>query len=200
MTLCCWNNTLHYGLFATITCTYFKQVLCKSYPTEFTSYFHYCRSLRFEDKPDYSFLKRLFRDLFIREGMAKHLNISWVAPCACAFDMTYSGYFQVTNLIMYMIGPSWSILSLKIKTNFRYLCHSFSPGASLSNAVLLFWICSIVHQCLGLKAFIVAFVLDTSSLVERQVAWQALLQNGLKELQVRKFWKIKYSGAKMGIT
>ncbi|XP_021899463.1 casein kinase 1-like protein 10 [Carica papaya] len=44
------------------------EVLCKSYPSEFTSYFHYCRSLRFEDKPDYSYLKRLFRDLFIREG------------------------------------------------------------------------------------------------------------------------------------
>lgn len=44
------------------------QVLCKSSPSEFISYFHYCRSLRFEDKPDYSYLKRLFRDLFIREG------------------------------------------------------------------------------------------------------------------------------------
>ncbi|KAL9264349.1 Casein kinase 1-like protein [Drosera capensis] len=42
--------------------------LCKGYPSEFTSYFHYCRSLRFDDKPDYSYLKRLFRDLFIREG------------------------------------------------------------------------------------------------------------------------------------
>lgn len=49
-------------------CNYVQQVLCKSYPSEFTSYFHYCRSLRFEDKPDYSYLKRLFRDLFIREG------------------------------------------------------------------------------------------------------------------------------------
>ncbi|PWA97821.1 Protein kinase, ATP binding site-containing protein [Artemisia annua] len=38
------------------------------YPTEFASNFHYCRSLRFEDKPDYSYLKRIFRDLFIHEG------------------------------------------------------------------------------------------------------------------------------------
>jgi len=47
---------------------FLKQVLCKSHPTEFTSYFQYCRSLRFEDKPDYQYLKKLFRDLFIREG------------------------------------------------------------------------------------------------------------------------------------
>ena len=47
------------------------QVLCKSFPPEFTSYFLYVRSLRFEDKPDYPYLKRLFRDLFIREGWGK---------------------------------------------------------------------------------------------------------------------------------
>ncbi|CAN4091574.1 unnamed protein product [Withania somnifera] len=41
------------------------EVLCKPYPLEFISYSHYCRSLQFEDKPDYSYLKRLFRDLFI---------------------------------------------------------------------------------------------------------------------------------------
>lgn len=45
------------------------QILCKAYPSEFASYFHYCRSLRFDDKPDYAYLKRIFRDLFIREGM-----------------------------------------------------------------------------------------------------------------------------------
>lgn len=53
------------------------EVLCKSYPTEFTSFFHYCRSLRFEDKPDYSYLKRLFRDLFIREGYQFDYVFDW---------------------------------------------------------------------------------------------------------------------------
>ena len=28
----------------------------------------YVRSLRFDDKPDYSYLRKLFRDLFVREG------------------------------------------------------------------------------------------------------------------------------------
>lgn len=53
------------------------EVLCKSYPSEFTSYFHYCRSLRFDDKPDYSYLKRLFRDLFIREGYQFDYVFDW---------------------------------------------------------------------------------------------------------------------------
>ncbi|XP_042065154.1 casein kinase 1-like protein 10 isoform X1 [Salvia splendens] len=53
------------------------EVLCKSYPSEFLSYFHYCRSLRFEDKPDYSYLRRLFRELFIREGYQFDYVFDW---------------------------------------------------------------------------------------------------------------------------
>ncbi|CAN6554062.1 unnamed protein product [Malus baccata var. baccata] len=53
------------------------EVLCKSHPAEFVSYFHYCRALRFEDKPDYSYLKRLFRDLFIREGYQFDYVFDW---------------------------------------------------------------------------------------------------------------------------
>ncbi|XP_062200333.1 casein kinase 1-like [Phragmites australis] len=55
------------------------EVLCKSYPSEFISYFHYCRSLRFEDRPDYSFLKKLFRDVFIREGYQFDYVFDWTA-------------------------------------------------------------------------------------------------------------------------
>ncbi|KAK4736175.1 hypothetical protein R3W88_010436 [Solanum pinnatisectum] len=53
------------------------ETLCRGYPTEFASYFHYCRSLRFEDKPDYAYLKRIFRDLFIREGFQFDYVFDW---------------------------------------------------------------------------------------------------------------------------
>jgi casein kinase 1 len=53
------------------------QALCKAYPSEFASYFHYCRSLRFDDKPDYAYLKRIFRDLFIREGFQFDYVFDW---------------------------------------------------------------------------------------------------------------------------
>ncbi|KAL2530303.1 casein kinase I [Forsythia ovata] len=53
------------------------ELLCKSYPSEFISYFHYCRSLQFDDKPDYSYLKRLFRDLYIREGYQFDYVFDW---------------------------------------------------------------------------------------------------------------------------
>ncbi|CAH8338218.1 unnamed protein product [Eruca vesicaria subsp. sativa] len=51
--------------------------LCRGYPSELASYFHYCRSLRFEDKPDYNYLKRIFRDLFVREGFQLDYVFDW---------------------------------------------------------------------------------------------------------------------------
>ncbi|KAG7984243.1 hypothetical protein I3843_04G149700 [Carya illinoinensis] len=53
------------------------EVLCKSHPVEFASYFHYCHSLTFDQRPDYGFLKRLFRDLFAREGYEFDFIFDW---------------------------------------------------------------------------------------------------------------------------
>merc|ERR1712046_432798 len=53
------------------------EVLCKGFPQEFVTYFQVCRSLRFEDKPDYSYLRKLFRDLFFREGYQYDFVFDW---------------------------------------------------------------------------------------------------------------------------
>ncbi|XP_058756247.1 casein kinase 1-like protein 1 [Vicia villosa] len=53
------------------------EALCQGYPTEIALYFHYCRSLRFDEKPDYAYLKRIFRDLFIREGFQFDYVFDW---------------------------------------------------------------------------------------------------------------------------
>ncbi|XP_028777824.1 casein kinase 1-like protein 4 [Neltuma alba] len=53
------------------------EILCKSYPAELASYFHYCRSLTFDQRPDYGFLRRLFRDLFTREGYESDYIYDW---------------------------------------------------------------------------------------------------------------------------
>jgi serine/threonine protein kinase len=42
--------------------------LCDGYPLEFKKYFQYCRLLYFEDRPDYSHLRRMFRRLFSDRG------------------------------------------------------------------------------------------------------------------------------------
>jgi hypothetical protein len=40
--------------------------LCKGYPEEFSSYVNYCKNLKFDEKPDYIYLKRLFKDVLIQ--------------------------------------------------------------------------------------------------------------------------------------
>lgn len=44
---------------------------------EFATYLNYTRSLRFEDKPDYSYLRQIFRNLFHREGYTYDYIFDW---------------------------------------------------------------------------------------------------------------------------
>ena len=51
--------------------------LCRGYPSEFSAFLHYCRSLRFDDRPDYAYLRKLFRELFVREGFVYDYVFDW---------------------------------------------------------------------------------------------------------------------------
>lgn len=44
---------------------------------EFSTYMNFCRSLRFDDKPDYSFLRQLYRNLFHRQGFSYDYVFDW---------------------------------------------------------------------------------------------------------------------------
>jgi len=51
--------------------------LCRGYPSEFRDYFAHCLSLGFEDRPDYRYLKRIFRDLFERQSFEDDGVFDW---------------------------------------------------------------------------------------------------------------------------
>ncbi|CAD6939779.1 unnamed protein product [Tilletia laevis] len=53
------------------------ELLCRGFPSEMAIYLNCCRSLRFDDKPDYSYLRKLFRDLFVREGFQYDYVFDW---------------------------------------------------------------------------------------------------------------------------
>ncbi len=53
------------------------EVLCKGYPAQFAIYLNYCRSLRFDDKPDYAYLRRLFSDLYSQLGYKDDRIFDW---------------------------------------------------------------------------------------------------------------------------
>jgi serine/threonine protein kinase len=51
--------------------------LCRGFPDEFKVFLGYCKSLKFDEKPDYGYLKRLFKDLFISEGFEADHVYDW---------------------------------------------------------------------------------------------------------------------------
>lgn len=51
--------------------------LCIDVPKEFKKYMAYVRAMDFGDKPDYSKLRRIFRDLFVRSGFAYDHVFDW---------------------------------------------------------------------------------------------------------------------------
>ena len=51
--------------------------LCKGFPPEFEQYLKYCRNLRFEEGPDYVWMKNLFRNLYFRENQVFDNSWDW---------------------------------------------------------------------------------------------------------------------------
>lgn len=53
--------------------------LCKGFPSEFVAYMQYCRTLNFEDKPDYKYIKNLFSALFKNLGYEYDYTYDWTS-------------------------------------------------------------------------------------------------------------------------
>ena len=56
-------------------------VLCHGFPSEFGIFLNYTRALQFDNKPDYSYLRKLFHDLFSREGFQYDRVFDWSLQC-----------------------------------------------------------------------------------------------------------------------
>lgn len=47
---------------------------------EFGAYIEYCRNLKFEDRPNYEYLKNLFRDLYFKHYEKWDMEYDWLLP------------------------------------------------------------------------------------------------------------------------
>jgi len=45
---------------------------------EFAAYMHYTRSLRFEDRPDYGYLKKMFKELMTKQNLDYDYMYDWI--------------------------------------------------------------------------------------------------------------------------
>ncbi len=46
-------------------------------PVEFSTYMHYCKSLKFSERPDYIFLRKIFSDLMDKLGYQRDYAYDW---------------------------------------------------------------------------------------------------------------------------
>lgn len=58
------------------------EALTRGLPHEFGDYLTYCRKLRFDEKPDYSVLRKMFRDLMAKQGLEYDHQYDWVVKKA----------------------------------------------------------------------------------------------------------------------
>ncbi|CAI5454695.1 unnamed protein product [Caenorhabditis angaria] len=66
-----------YELISERKCSTRVEDLCAGYPEAFAAYLNYCRGLGFEESPDYSHLRQLFRNLFHRQGFCYDYVFDW---------------------------------------------------------------------------------------------------------------------------
>jgi casein kinase I family protein HRR25 len=70
--------------------------LCQGLPAEFTTYLNYTRDMGFDKKPDYSYLRKIFRDLFVRERFQYDYVFDWTAYKYCR-DQAARATQAITN-------------------------------------------------------------------------------------------------------
>lgn len=61
---------------------------------EFSIYLKYCRMLKFEERPDYCWLKRLFKDLFFKVEKDWDLIFDWTKIVIFIFNFVFFFKFQ----------------------------------------------------------------------------------------------------------
>ena len=55
--------------------------ICYNLPKEFSEYIDYCRKLKFEQDPDYEYLRNLFKNVLKNFHTINDLNFSWLGKC-----------------------------------------------------------------------------------------------------------------------
>jgi len=66
-----------YKLIADIKMMTSTEVLCKDLPEEFATYMNYVKGLGFTDNPNYKYMKKLFRTLFIQKNYSMNYSYDW---------------------------------------------------------------------------------------------------------------------------
>lgn len=71
------NKSEKYKLIGQYKATKSLEEICSPHPLEFVNYLYYCKSLKFEQKPDYASLKKIFKELFAKLHFTYDYIFDW---------------------------------------------------------------------------------------------------------------------------
>jgi serine/threonine protein kinase len=68
-----------------------SEALCEGFPQEFVTYFNAVDRPGFDEEPDYAGLRRMFRELFVREGFVFDYKYDWTVTRAISHAVSVRG-------------------------------------------------------------------------------------------------------------
>ena len=101
--------------------------LCKNLPNEMTEYMTYTKSLKFDEKPNYSYLRKLFEIMLKKISNANDLKFSWInedlsrriTPIKNIKKRKSSPYARILNNLNKRCSSGKSIIEKQSLFNFR---------------------------------------------------------------------------------
>jgi hypothetical protein len=121
--------------------------LCQGYPPEFCTYLNYVRALRFEDKPDYAYLRKLFRDVYSREGFDYDHVYDWTLQKHASSTMQHQALLPSQPPIVQATHASECAPSSRCASYARWCTHT--PCIRCRMPVTFFSLAILISQSHG---------------------------------------------------
>eukprot|EP01084_Bolivina_argentea_P272888 464733_1 len=115
-----------YNKIAELKMTVTTDELCKGLPNEFVLYINYCKALKFDEKPDYEYLKSLFKNVFLRMGYC----------CQNMFNMKRNAMFILPERKYYSYDEIIKMDQLQCDKNTWLICNFITSKDMIWSKIL----------------------------------------------------------------
>jgi len=91
-------------------------LLCKELPTEFEKYISYCRCMQFSQRPDYAYIRKLFKELGNKLGFAYDFCYDWTPQTILLKPLSQTNISHINKKQAYEPKPELITITQKLQT------------------------------------------------------------------------------------
>ena len=81
-------------------------LLCKDLPPEFEIYLTYCRGMKFNERPDYGYIRKIFKELCKKQGFEYDFVYDWTEKAAISAAASNSHVLLIVSLTLLLFSLS----------------------------------------------------------------------------------------------